>query len=481
MVFKDLRSFIDFVEGNEDLRRVSGADEHLEIGGLAELTVREDSAPALLFDDIVGYESGHRILVNPVATAYRWLAAVGFEPTNDQREAVLKYKSRSHSDLDFKPPKQVSSGPILENVQRDNEIDVEQFPAPMWHEHDGGNFIGTADVVISRHEETDEINMGTYRVQVHGPETLTVYISPGKDGSINKNSYLEKGKPCPMVVSVGHPPDLFLASAERLPSNINEMDFVGGVRDEPVEVIEGEVTDLPIPARAELVFEGHFYPDDDLIDEGPFGEWTGYYAGGEHRELPFRVERVYHRDDPINVSSPPLRPPARARSVVKNATQLWDELEQSGIPGIQEVNSMPFGPGWFEVVSISQQYGGHSMQVGQHAASGPADAYHGRFTVIVDDDIDVFDQDAVMWAICSRCNPAEDIHILKNCWSTTLDPTIPPEKRERGDLTNSRAIVDATRPYHWRNEFPTVNEASEELKAELRETWADLLGQTGAD
>lgn len=474
MAHEDLRSFIEFVEQEEDLRHVTGADERYEIGAIAELTVHEGSSPALLCDEIPGYPDGHRVLVNPVASVFRWLAAAGFEPTQDVREAVLRIREADRRNREFHAPAEVSSGPVLENVTEDG-VDVTQFPAPIWHEEDGGPYIGTADMVVTRNAESGDVNVGTYRTQVHGPDSLTAYISPGKDGRINRRSYLENGEPCPMVVSVGHPPDLFLASGERLPSNINELEFAGGIRGEPIAVVTGELTGLPIPAHSELVFEGHVYPDAEPLVEGPFGEWTGYYAGGRHRVKPMRVERIYHRNEPIVLGSPPIRPPARTRSAVKNAAALWDELDGSGIPGIQEVSAMEFGPGWFEVVSIDQQYGGHATQVGHHAASGPADAYHGRFTVVVDDDIDVYDQDAVMWAICSRCDPATDIDIVENCWSTSLDPTISPKQREENDLTNSRAVIDATRPYHWRDEFPPVVGAPPELRTEVRERWGDLL------
>lgn len=476
MNFTDLRSYITFLEEKNRLKTIHNADWDLEIGGLTEIAVQNQLPFALLFDDIEGYPKGFRILTNAVTTAFQWTAASGFEPTDNKQEAVIMRKNSSGvSKEELIPPKRVSTGPILENVDRDDQIDVSKFPAPRWHEYDGGRYIGTGDLVITKSPETRRVNVGTYRVQLQEPDKLTAYISPGKDGRLNRDAYLDTDEPCPIAISVGHPVDLFLAANERLSTTIPELDYAGGRRGESVEVVEGESTGLPIPAHSEIVFEGHIYPDSEPFSEGPFGEWTGYYAGGVHNEYPVDVERVYYRNDPIIFGKPPLRPPSQIRGELRVAARLWAELEESGIPGITAVNSMPFGPGWFEVISISQQYAGHSAQVGQHAASGPADAYHGRFTIIVDDDIDIFDQDEVMWAICSRCDPATDIYILENCWSTSLDPTISPEKREKDDLTNSRAIIDATRPYHWRDKFPRVNEISDELRDELHKKWGDKL------
>lgn len=475
MSTRDLRDHIDFLDEHDLLRTVTGADWDLEIGGLTELAVNDQSPVGLLFNDITDYPTGFRVLTNACSSPFTWSAALGLTPTPSKRELVLRQKERSIESIESYPPETSSSGPVCENVLSGGDVDVEKFPAPKWNVNDGGRYIGTADVVVTRDPVTGEINAGTYRVQVQGPDQVTAYISPGKDGRTNREAYLDSGDPCPMAISVGHPPDLYFGTQERLPSTVNEFAYVGGRRGEPIEVIEGEVTGLPIPAHSEIVLEGHIYPDTEPITEGPFGEWTGYYAGGEHDELPLQVERIYHRDDPIILGVQLVRPPSQVRSEIKTASRLWSELDNAGIPGITAVNSMPFGPGWFEVISISQQYGGHSSQVGQHAASGPADAYHGRFTVVVDDDIDVFDQDEVLWAICSRCDPATDIHILENCWSTSLDPAIPPKRKSKGDLTNSRAIIDATRPYHWRDQFPETVGRSKAAKEELRSKWSDLF------
>lgn len=475
--FTDLRDFIEFLETNEQLKVVDGADWNLEIGGITEIAVQDGIDSALLFDNIEGYPAGYRVLTNAVSTAFQWTTAAGFEPTTSKKQAVIDRKNRS-SVSDMIPPEVVDSGPVLENIVSGEDIDITEFPAPLWHENDGGRFIGTGDVIVTKNADSGRVNAGTYRVQVQGPDQVTVYISPGKDGRLNRNSFLDQDEPCPIAISVGHPVDVFMAVNERLPSNVSEFDYVGGRRGSPLEVVEGEVTGLPFPAHSEIVLEGHIYPDATPVSEGPYGEWTGYYAGGTHEELPVQIDRVYHRNNPIIFGKPSLRPPSQIRGEIRVAARLWAELEGAGIPGVEAVNSMPWGPGWFEVISIKQQYGGHSSQVGHHAASGPADAYHGRFTVVVDDDVDIFDPAEVMWVISSRCDPATDIHIVEGCWSTTLDPTIPPEKRERGDLRNSRAIIDATRPFHWRDQFPEVNEISDELEAEIRSDWSALFDQT---
>lgn len=474
MTFETLESYISFLKRHDRLIEVRDASRERDIGGLTELAVHNRPSPALLFEDIPEYPAEYRVLSNAVTTPFQWSAAMGFEPTTSKREAVLRARENS-SISELIPPRTVENGQILENIDRNAEVDVTRFPAPVWHENDGGPYIGTGDLVVTRNADTGAVNAGVYRIQVHGPKKVTVYTIPGKDGHRNVRSFLDQGKPCPVVASVGHPVDLFLSACERTSSNVNEFEYMGGRRGEPVDVVEGEVTGLPIPADSELVLEGHIYPDDEPVVEGPFGEWTGYYASGENDVVPLTIERVYHQDEPIILGKPPIRPPAQILAEIKSTARLWDELEEAGIPGIENVNTMPFGPGWFEVVSISQQYAGHSTQVGTHLASGPEGGYFGRFKVVVDDDIDPFDLQEVMWAITSRCDPASDIHLLEDCWSSPIDPLLPPEKQQAKDITNSQAIIDATRPYHWRDEFPPVNEASEELETYLFNEWGDLL------
>lgn len=470
---EDLREFVTALGDHDYLTRLTGVDPELELGGISKLVRRDERKTALLFDEIEGYEEGFRLLTNTLDDPLQICLALGYEPTSDLRETVIAHKEREPI-TEAGELREVSTGPIFENKFAGSDVDLTRFPAPLWHEHDGGKYIGTGDVVITRHAETEELNAGTYRMQVHGPDRATLHISPGKDGNINRSSYHDRDEPFPVVVSLGHSPALFLGSNERLPASVNELEYVSAQQDRPLEIVEGEVTGLPIPSTSELVVEGYVYPDSEPITEGPFGEWTGYYGSGERQVQPLEIERIYHRDNPIVYGFNNVPITTTAMSVVRSASKLWEGLEENGIPGVQGVNSYMPGP-WFQVVSIEQQYPGHSTQTGMAAISHPAGAYHGRFTVIVDDDIDVFDRDEVLWALTSRCDPEEDIQIVTDCWSTPLDPRIPPEKKAEGNFTNSRAVIDATQPYHWKDEFPENSKISPELEDKIREKYDYLF------
>ncbi len=161
---------------------------------------------------------------------------------------------------------------------------------------------------------------------------------------------------------------------------------------------------------------------------------------------------------------------------MRKVASLWNELDQVA-PGIRKVWAFEVPHSlYFPVISIRQMYPGHAKQVALAVASSRAAAYHGRFVIVVDEDVDPFRTHEVLWVLATRCDPATSIDIVRGCWSTPLDPTIPPESRERGDFTNSRAIILACKPYHWRDKFPPSFKLSADEAKAVREKWQWLFG-----
>src|SRR5690606_15062233 len=196
------------------------------------------------------------------------------------------------------PPREVNGGPLLDNVSEGEAVDVTAIPTPVWHEHDGGPFIGTACMVAMKDPDSGWINYGTYRVQVHDRRTASLMISPGKHGRLIMEKYHRRGQPCPVAAVFGMHPALFMLAGLEIPYGKNEFEAAGGIFGEAVEVINMPKTGLPVPANAEIAFEGMIHPD-DRITEGPLGEWTGYYAGGQRPEPAIRIETLMHRDNPV--------------------------------------------------------------------------------------------------------------------------------------------------------------------------------------
>jgi len=351
------------------------------------------------------------------------------------------------------------------------------FPAPKWHPLDGGRYIGTGSFDITRDPDDGWVNLGTYRVMVHDATRLGYYISPGKHGRIQRQKYFDRNQACPVAMVFGSDPALFLASCTEVPYGLSEYDWVGGVRGEPVRVLRGPVTGLPLPADAEIVIEGFASPQEKMV-EGPFGEWTGYYASASREEPVLKVEALYYRNDPIIVGSPPGQPPdeqSRYRAFFRSAL-LLDELDKAGIPDVvgawqHEVG----GARMFTVVAIKQRYPGHSRQALHVAAQCHAGGYAGRYVVVVDEDIDPLNLEEVLWAMCTRSDPAESIDIIQRAWSTPLDPRIPPAKRREKNFTNSRALIDATRPWEWKDEYAPINVPPREAREAAHQRWGYLL------
>jgi UbiD family decarboxylase len=187
---------------------------------------------------------------------------------------------------------------VLENIRRGKDVDLLAFPTPRWFELDGGRYIGTGSVNITHDPEEGWTNLGTARVMIHDENTVGFYIAPGRHGRIHRDKAFLRGEPFKVAISVGHDPLIFLAGALEVPYGVCEYDFIGGIRGEPVEVIKGEFTRLPIPASAEIVLEGECVAGNERT-EGPFGEWTGYYGSSARPEPIVKIHQVMYRNDHI--------------------------------------------------------------------------------------------------------------------------------------------------------------------------------------
>ncbi|HYA05790.1 MAG TPA: UbiD family decarboxylase, partial [Xanthobacteraceae bacterium] len=279
-MYKDLREFIALVDNLGALRRIAGADPRFEIGGITEVAAAAPDCPALLFDDIKGHRRGFRIVTNATTNVPRAALALGLDPALPPLGA-LKAWMEKRKDLRPRPAVTVATAAFLDNSLVGGEVDVARFPAPIWHRHDGGPFIGSGSLVVMRDPDLGWINASIYRVQVHGPNKVTVQFDHGgRHGAIIARKYWERGESCPVAVVHGEDPALFIAGFEYLPDGCCEYEFAGAIKGLPIEVHPGPQTELPIPAHAEIVFEGRLLPMTEAsLPEGPFGEFTGYYAG----------------------------------------------------------------------------------------------------------------------------------------------------------------------------------------------------------
>jgi 4-hydroxy-3-polyprenylbenzoate decarboxylase len=467
MNYDGLRGWLDQVEALGELTTLEGIDWNLEMGAIVDVLYREHQPypPALLFDRIKDHVPGHRALFGHFASPKRIALTLG---VSEEFDHVLEFTRVYHEKMKRSAPLprvEVKTGPIHENAQEGVRINLYDFPAPLLHEKDGGRYLGTGHLVITKDPDSDWINVGTYRIMLQSRDGAGIYIGPGKHAFLHKQKYFEKNQAMPVVIVLGSDPLTWFAASCPVPAGVSEFDFAGGLRGAPVEVIRSDITGLPYPADAEIVLEGEITPG-DLSEEGPFGEWPGYYASPKSLEPVIRVKRVLHRNQPILSCANPARPPhtlTLLRAITRSA-HVWEELEKAGVPEIRGVWSHEPGPRQFTVVAIKQRYPGHVKQAGVIASQCFSGGYQNRFTIVVDDDIDPTRIDDVVWALSTRCDPEADIDIQRRSWSSSLDPMIHPDSKV---FLNSRAVIDACRPYEWREKFPEVAETSPELRKKV--------------
>jgi len=461
--YHDLRQWLEEAKKLGEVKELGGLNYQQDIGMVAEMSAHADDAPCFVFEDVPGTLKGSRLLVNFFA-GKRKNMTLGFSTELSKLELSESFRV-NHAGMQKRiPPKFVETGPVMQNVMQGDAIDVTKFPAPQWHAQDGGRYIGTGCYNIMRDPDDGWINCGTYRVMIHDEKSLGFYISPGKHGRVMRDKYAARGERMPVVIVCGGDPMSFLMGSSEVPPGVCELDIIGGMRGQPVDVIKGPITGLPIPANAEIAIEGFVEPDNVRL-EGPFGEWTGYYASDHRPEPVIDIKAIYHRHEPILLGCVPQRPPdeiCRYRAIVRSAL-LRENIEKAGVPGITAAWAHEVGNArLFLAVAVKQRYPGHGKQAGHIAAQCHVGAYCGRYVIVVDDDIDVSNLEEVIWALITRSDPATSIDIIRGAWSTPLDPRIEPERKAAGDYTNSRAVIDACRPWHWRDKFPAVNMPSAE-------------------
>ena len=473
LFYRDLREWIDRVKEFGELQTVEGADWNLEIGAITEVAARLESSPAVLFDRIKDYPAGRRILVGVHKPTLKRQCLTNHLPLDYDRNRFIQAWRERLNQPRLIPPRIVATGPLMENVFEGKEIDLFSLPAPRWHEEDGGRYLGTADITITRDPDEGWVNLGCYRVMVHDRDSLALYISPGHHGNIHRQKYFDQGKALPVAINFGPDPLLWQVSTMDLPWGVSEYDYAGGIRGEPFEVILGEHTGLPIPAHSELAIEGEVVPGTP-VKEGPFGEFTGYYASGERVEPVLKVKRLMYRNDPIITGAPPFRPPPGADISLIRSAFIWDQMEKAGVPDVRGVAC--YQNKFFIVVAIKQRYPGHAKQAAAIASQCRAGALLGRYFVVVDEDIDIWNIDDILWVLCSRVEPAKDIDITRRGWSNPLDPIIP--SAERG--FNSRALIDACRPFEWIDDFPKVSGAGRELKERVVKKYRGYFSSKGS-
>lgn len=467
----DLRTYIEACRKADELKVVSApVDWNLEISHISKL-VEERKGPALLFENIKGYDTP--VFTGAFATTKRLAIMLGLPHHLSMCESAQAWMKKTISDEGLIKAREVKDGPVLENVLKGDDVDLERFPVPQFFPLDGGRYIGTMVFVVLKDPETGETNLGTYRMQMLDKKTCGVQILPGKRGERIMKKYAKMGKKMPAAAVIGCDPLIFMAGT-LMHKGANDFDITGTVRGQPAEFLMAPLTGLPVPAGAEIVLEGEIDPN-NFRQEGPFAEYTGYYTDELHKPIlkpALEVKQILHRNQPILWATGQGRPVTDVHMLLaftRTAT-LWTELEKMRIPGVQSVCVLPESAGRFwAVVSLKQAYPGHSRQVADAVIGSNTGSYGIKGVITVDEDIQADDLQRVMWALSCRYDPMRGTELIKRGRSTPLDPALDPDSDK---LTTSRILMDACIPYEWKQK-PVEARMDEATLAMIKSRWAE--------
>jgi UbiD family decarboxylase len=422
-VAQDLRSFLDLIKRRkpEDFLIVSKEiDPAYELTALVVKLEREAKRrPVLLFERVKGTK--FPVLTNLHASRSRLAAAMGVEPEETQR-AYLRAMDKPI------PPKVVATGPVKEVVLTGARVNLGDLPPILHHEGDAGAYV-TAAISFAKDPTAPVWNCAYNRLQIKGCDTTSIHLTTGKHLWEFHRIAEARGEPLPVAFAIGVHPAIALGALAIGSIDEDERAIMGGLLGEPLELVKCETSDVLVPAHAELVIEAEILPRERTA-EGPFGEFTGYSLGERQREV-VRVKAITHRRDALYQDITVAHLDHLLLSTIPIEANLYRAV-RAMVPSIKAVRV----PGPFTCyVSIEQRVPGQAKNA-ILAALG-ADLYMKR-VVVVDQDVDVFDDRQVNWAIATRCQPDRDITIITNARGSDLDPST------REDGHTAKWGVDAT-------------------------------------
>ena len=447
MPYKDLREFIAKLEKEGEMRRIEEeVDWNLEAGAIARRTL-EQELPAPFFQKVKGSPNGFRLASGFLANHRRIAMAFDMEPDTHPRELIEEYLRRKENRM---KPKLVKDGPCKENILSGDDVDLLKFPVPFIHGGDGGRYIGTWHLTVSRDKKRDWTNWGMYRHMLHDRNTMGVLALAPKHFALmhqeNCMQYGDENKPMDVALVIGNEPISTFCSGTPMPYGVPEVDVAGGLRREPVEVIQCETVDLTVPATSEIVIEGELFPG-ETRDEGPFGEYTGYRSGQAGPMPIIRVKAVTHRNDPIFTMSCmgiPVDDNHALFSVNKSGVFL-EELRDRGLP-VTGAYVFPEGCSHGIVVAVKPAYYGIAGEIA-HVIWGSRHGCITPWVIVVEDDVDPFNMDQVLHAMMNKCHPSRGINKVEHALAWPLFPWL--SKYERKHRIGARVYFDCTWPVHW--------------------------------
>lgn len=483
--YRDLRDFIDQLEKRGELKRISHAvDPNLEMTEICDRTLRS-GGPALLFENPIGYDMP--VLGNLFGTPERVALGMGEESVSALREVgkLLAQLKEPEPPKGFKDawdklpifkqvlnmgPRQVRNAPCQQVVLEGDEVDLNRIPIQTCWPGDAGPLV-TWPLVITRGPNKSRQNLGIYRQQLIGKNKLIMRWLAHRGGALDFREWKKErpGEPFPVAVALGADPATILGAVTPVPDTLSEYAFAGLLRGGKTEVTQCIGSDLQVPASAEIVLEGYLYPD-EMADEGPFGDHTGYY--NEVDQFPvFTVERITMRKDPIYHSTYTGRPPDEPAILGVALNEVFVPILQKQFPEIVDFYLPPEGCSYrMAVVSMKKAYPGHAKRIMLGVWSFLRQFMYTKFVIVCDDDVNVRDWNDVIWAITTRMDPVRDTTMIENTPIDYLDFASPVSG------LGSKMGMDATNKWEGETtrEWGEPITMDESIKTRVDEIWKDL-------
>jgi len=436
MKFKDLRSFLEFLENKGLLKRISiEVDPKLEITEISSRVLREQG-PALLFENPKGYAMP--VLTNLFGTQERVALAMGLNQLSELRdigELLSKLKEPEapkgikdavgkvsiYKEVLKMAPKVVKKPECQEVVFNQDEVDLNKLPIQTCWPEDAAPLI-TWGLVVTKGPYKDRQNLGIYRQQLIGKNKLIMRWLSHRGGALDFKEFTAENPTLkfPLAVAIGADPATTLAAVTPIPDNLSEYAFAGLLRKSRTELCKCLTNNLLVPANAEIILEGYIEPN-EVAAEGPFGDHTGYY--NEVEKFPvFTVTCITHRKKPIYHSTYTGKPPDEPSILGEAFNEVFVPILKKQFPEIVDFYLPPEGCSYrIALISINKQYPGHAKRVMLGIWSFLRQFMYTKFVIVVDTDIDIRNWQEVVWAITTRVDPIRDATLIDNTPIDYLD------------------------------------------------------------
>lgn len=427
MALTDIRALIDLLESDGELIRISDeVDPQFDISGYIRNT-SDVEGPAILFENVKGYS----IPVIGGLYGNRRLMLKAMLTTGEQ--AVGKYLAATENLME---PKLVETGPCKDVIKIGRQASLDELPIPIYSELDSGPYI-TAGIAISKDVDDRTKNASIYRFEKQGERQLGILAEPPHHCGIHYKKAEAQDKPLEIAIAIGVSPGVQICTQWAAAYGVDELTLASALQGERLEVVKCETVDLEVPANAEIIIEGVMPPHRREM-EGPFGEYTGYYTGAFPKPL-IEVTAITYRRNPI-FQAALTGVPTTDNHIIKMIpmeASAYLLLKQS-FPGVKSVHCHGAGGvGMLGIISMQQ----NAKYEARNMLSTAISAVGFKIAIAVDEDIDIYDLESVMWAVCTRTQADKDLIVLPRATSFNLDPSAP----EYGVGTTMG--IDATKPY----------------------------------